>query len=171
MIVAGTLAAMLIGAGIPNSEGEPARMKVTSRAFQEGALIPERFSRNGQNVNPPLRIEGVPKNAMSLVLIVDDPDAPVGLFTHWLVWNINPKTNEIVEGSVPNGSMQGTNDFPGPGYDGPQPPSGTHRYFFKVFALDKPLTLTRKAKRNDLNEAMSGHIIAEGELMGRFAKK
>src|SRR5947207_5075184 len=89
-----------------------AKMKITSPALQEGGTIPEKFSKNGQNVSPELRIEGAPPEAKSLALIVDDPDAPVGLFTHWLVWNIDPKTTEIAESSAPNGAVQGTNDYP-----------------------------------------------------------
>src|SRR6184192_2385669 len=89
------------------------KMKISSPAFQEGGTIPEKFSKNGQNVSPELRIEGAPTEAKSLALIVDDPDAPVGLFTHWLVWNIDSKTTEIAESSAPNGGVQGTNDFPG----------------------------------------------------------
>jgi Raf kinase inhibitor-like YbhB/YbcL family protein len=147
------------------------KMKITSSAFQEGGTILEKFSKNGQNVNPELRIEGVPAEAKSLVLIVDDPDAPVGLFTHWLVWNIDPKTTEIVESSVPKGAMQGTNDFPGSGYDGPQPPSGTHRYYFKIFALDRTLDLKSGAKRREVDAAMRGHIVGEGQMMGRYSKK
>src|SRR6267143_3076752 len=88
-----------------------AKMKISSPAFQEGGTIPEKFSKNGQNVNPELRMEGAPAETKSLVLIVDDPDAPVGLFTHWLVWNIDPKTTQIAEGSVPSGAVQGKNDF------------------------------------------------------------
>ena len=148
-----------------------AKMKITSSAFQQGGTIPEKFSKNGQNVNPELRIEGVPAEAKSLALIVDDPDAPVGLFTHWLVWNIDPKTAEIAENSVPKGAIQGTNDFPGNGYDGPQPPSGTHRYYFKIFALDRMLDLKSGAKRREEDAAMRGHVIAQGELMGRYSKK
>src|SRR5947207_15373339 len=148
-----------------------AKMKISSQAFQEGGSIPERFSKNRQNVNPELRIEGAPAEAKSLVLIVDDPDAPVGLFTHWLVWNIDPKTAEIGENSVPKGALQGTNDFPGTGYDGPQPPSGTHRYYFKIFAVDRTLDLKSGAKRRDVDAAMRGHVIAQGELMGRYSKK
>ena len=148
-----------------------AKMKISSPAFQEGGTIPEKFSKNGQNVNPELRIEGAPAEAKSLVLIVDDPDAPVGLFTHWLVWNIDPKTTEIAENSVPRGALQGTNDFPGSGYDGPRPPSGTHRYYFKIFAVDRTLDLKSGAKRRDVDAAMRGHVIAQGELMGRYSKK
>src|SRR5438034_8395417 len=147
------------------------KMKITSPAFQEGGTIPEKFSKNGQNVNPELRIEGAPAEARSLALIVDDPDAPVGLFTHWLVWNIDPKTTEIAESSVPKGALQGTNDFPGSGYDGPLPPSGTHRYYFKIFALDRMLDLKSGAKRRDVDAAIQGHVIAQGELMGRYSKK
>src|SRR5436190_1588543 len=147
------------------------KMKITSPAFQEGGTIPEKFSKNGQNVNPELRIEGAPAEAKSLVLIVDDPDAPVGLFTHWIAWNIDPKTTEIAENSVPKGAVQGTNDYPGSGYDGPQPPSGTHRYYFKIFALDKTLDLPPGAKRKELDKAMNGHVIAQGQLMGRYSHK
>src|SRR5437762_9962754 len=147
------------------------KMKITSPAFQEGGTIPEKFSKNGQNVNPELRIEGAPAEARSLALIVDDPDAPVGLFTHWLVWNVDPKTTEIAENSVPKGGLQGTNDFPGQRYDGPQPPSGTHRYYFKIFALDQMLDLKAGAKRKEVNAAMKGHVLAHGELMGRYSKQ
>src|SRR5881398_3306640 len=146
-----------------------AKMKISSSAFQEGGTIPEKFSKNGQNVSPELRIEGAPAEAKSLALIVDDPDAPVGLFTHWLVWNIDPKTTEIAESSAPNGAVQGTNDYPNLGYGGPQPPSGTHRYYFKIFALDQTLDLRSGAKRQELDKAMSGHVIAQGELMGRYS--
>ena len=147
------------------------KMKITSSAFQEGGMIPEKFSKNGQNVSPELEIEGAPAEAKSLAVIVDDPDAPVGLFTHWLVWNIDPKTTKIGEGTVPPGGVQGTNDFPGHRYDGPQPPSGTHRYFFKIFALDKTLDLKAGAKRHEVDAAMKGHIIAQGQLMGKYSKK
>jgi Raf kinase inhibitor-like YbhB/YbcL family protein len=146
-----------------------AKMKITSSAFQEGGEIPSKFSRDGGNVNPPLRFEGTPTNAKSLVLIVDDPDAPVGLFTHWLVWNIDPKTTEIPERGVPTGAVQGTNDYPNLGYGGPQPPSGTHRYYFKIFALDQTLDLRSGAKRQEVDKAMSGHVIAQGQLMGRYS--
>ena len=146
-------------------------MKVTSSVFQEGGDIPSKFSRDGQDINPPLRIEGVPDNAKSLVLIMDDPDAPVGLFTHWLVWNIAPKTLEIAERSVPKGAVQGTNDYPNLGYGGPQPPSGTHRYYFKIFALDRTLDLPSGAKRKELEKAMNGHVIGQGQLMGRYSHR
>lgn len=146
-------------------------MNVTSSAFQEGGAIPEKFSKNGQNASPELRINGAPAEAKSLALIVDDPDAPVGLFTHWLVWNIDPKTTEIGEGRAPSGGVQGRNDFGEIGYGGPQPPSGTHRYYFKVFALNAMLDLKPGANRHDVDAAMKGHVIAQGQLMGRYSKK
>jgi Raf kinase inhibitor-like YbhB/YbcL family protein len=146
-------------------------MKVTSSVFKEGGMIPDKFSKDGQNLNPPLKIEGTPADAKSLLLIMDDPDAPVGLFTHWLVWNIDPKTTEVAEGSVPSGAVQGTNDYPNIGYGGPQPPSGTHRYYFKIFALDRLLDLESGAKRKEVDEAMRGHVVGQGELMGRYSHK
>ncbi|HME89489.1 MAG TPA: YbhB/YbcL family Raf kinase inhibitor-like protein [Chthoniobacterales bacterium] len=162
---------IIVAAALVTFAAEGGKMKITSPAFQEGGTIPEKFSRNGQNANPSLRIEGAPAEAKSLALIVDDPDAPVGLFTHWLVWNIDPKTTEIAEKSVPKGAVQGTNDFPDQRYDGPQPPSGTHRYYFKIFALDRTLSLKAGAKRRELDAAMKGHVIAQGELTGKYSKK
>src|SRR6266705_4226404 len=146
------------------------KMKISSSAFKEGGTIPEKFSKNGQNVNPELRIEGAPAEAKSLTLIVDDPDAPVGLYSHWLVWNIDSKTTEIAENSVPKGAVQGTNDYPTLGYGGPQPPSGTHRYYFKIYALDQTLNLRAGAKRKELDKEISGHVIAQGQLMGRYTR-
>ena len=146
-------------------------MKITTSAFQEGGTIPEKFSKNGQNVSPELRIEGAPAETKSLALIVDDPDAPVGLFTHWLVWSIDPQTTRWGENSVPAGALQGTNDFSKKGYGPPCPPSGTHRYVFKIFALDRPLELKVGAHRADVEGAMRGHILAQGELIGRYTHK
>src|SRR5437879_13295225 len=147
-----------------------AKLKITSSAFQEGANIPSKFSCDGANTIPPLQSSDVPSEAKSLVLIVDDPDAPSGLFTHWTVWNISPQTSTIAEGSTPKG-MLGTNDFGKSGYGGPCPPSGTHRYYFKIFALDRELDLPFGAKRGQLDEAMKGHVIAQGEWMGRYSRK
>jgi Raf kinase inhibitor-like YbhB/YbcL family protein len=168
-IVAVTSAIVL--AAVVSLMAEGAKMKITSSVFQEGGDIPLKFSRDGQDINPALRIEGTPSSAKSLLLIMDDPDAPVGLFTHWLVWNIDPKTTEIAEKSVPKGAVQGTNDYPTLGYGGPQPPSGTHRYYFRIFALDQTLDLKAGAKRAEVDAAMRGHVIAQGQLMGRYSKK
>jgi Raf kinase inhibitor-like YbhB/YbcL family protein len=167
-ISAGASAILL--AAITSFAAGGAKMKITSSAFQQGGNIPSKFSCDGANANPPLQISDVPPEAKSLVLIVDDPDAPSGLFTHWAVWNISPQTSTIAEGSTPKG-VQGTNDFGRSGYGGPCPPSGTHRYYFKVFALDRELDLPFGAKRGQLDAGMKGHVIAQGELMGRYSRK
>jgi Raf kinase inhibitor-like YbhB/YbcL family protein len=152
------------------AQGAPSRINVSSAAFQGRGTIPDRFTCKGANTNPPLQFEGIPKNARSLVLIMDDPDAPGGLFNHWLVWNIAPATSQIAENSVPTGATQGTNDFGKTGYDGPCPPSGTHRYYFRVFALDQKLDLKSGAKRAALDRALHGHVVARGELMARCSR-
>ncbi len=167
-IVAGAWAIFL--AAIASFAAGGAKMKITTSAFQEGGNIPSKFSCDGADTSPPLQIADVPSGAKSLVLIVDDPDAPSGLFTHWTVWNIPPQTSSIAEGSTPNG-VQGTSDFGKSGYGGPCPPSGTHRYYFKIFALDRELDLPSGAKRGQLDAAMKGHAIAQGELMGRYSRK
>ncbi len=167
-IVAGAWAIFL--AAIASFAAGGAKMKITSSAFQEGGSIPSKFSCDGADTSPPLQIADVPSGAKSLVLIVDDPDAPSGLFTHWTVWNISPQTSSIAEGNTPNG-VQGTSDFGKSGYGGPCPPSGTHRYYFKIFALDRELDLPSGAKRGQLDAAMKGHVIAQGELMGRYSRK
>ena len=167
--IAGGAVAILLTA-ITSLAAGGATMKITSSAFHEGANIPSKFTCDGSDTSPPLQIAGVPSGAKSLVLIVDDPDAPSGLFTHWLVWNIPPQTGSIAEGSAPQG-VQGANDFGKSGYRGPCPPPGTHRYSFKVFALDHELELRSGAKRSQVDAAMKGHVIAQGELVGRYAKR
>jgi hypothetical protein len=163
-------ASAILLAAITSFAAGGARMKITSSAFQQSANIPSKFSCDGPNTSPPLQISDVPSQAKGLVLIVDDPDAPSGLFTHWAVWNISAQTSTIAEGSTPKG-VQGKNDFGKSGYGGPCPPSGTHRYYFKVFALDRELDLPVGAKRSQLDAAMKGHVIAHGELMGRYSRK
>ena len=167
-IIAGASAILL--ATIASFAAGGAKMKITSSAFQEGGNIPSKFSCDGADTSPPLQISDIPSGAKSLVLIIDDPDAPSGLFTHWAVWNISPQTSTITEGSTPKG-VQGTNDFGKSGYGGPCPPSGTHRYYFKIFALDRELDLPFGAKRGQLDAAMKSHVVAQGELMGRYSRK
>src|SRR4030081_2652915 len=147
-----------------------AKMKITSSAFQQGGNIPSKFTCDGANANPPLHFDQVPAGAKSLALIVDDPDAPGGTFVHWLVWNIDPKTTDIGEHSAPPHAVQGKNGFGNSGYGGPCPPSGTHRYYFRVYALDVA-QLQGGSTRADLDRAMPGHIIGQGQLMGRYPKK
>ncbi len=167
-IISGVVVILL--AVIASFAAEGAKMKVTSSAFQEGGNIPSKFTCDGSDTSPPLQITGVPSEAKSLVLIADDPDAPGGLFTHWLIWNITPRTNSISEGSAPKG-VHGTNDFGKPDYKGPCPPPGTHRYSFKIYALDRELDLRGGAKRSQLDAAMKGHVVAQGVLVGRYARK
>lgn len=147
------------------------QISVTSAAFASGAAIPDKYTCSGANVSPPLQISGLPAQAKSVALIVDDPDAPGGTFTHWLVWKIDPKSSQIAEGSAPRGAAQGTNDFGKLGYGGPCPPTGTHRYLFRVLALDTTIDVKSGAKRGELEKKIAGHVIARGELMGRYAKK
>jgi Raf kinase inhibitor-like YbhB/YbcL family protein len=143
-------------------------IKLFSSAFVANGSIPRKYTCDGANINPPLEFEGIPEEAESLVLIVDDPDAPMKTFTHWLIWNIEPVA-KIEEDSIPG--VEGRNDFKKIGYGGPCPPSGTHRFFFRVYALDRQLELKAGAGRKDLENEMIGHIIAEGELIGKYSKK
>ncbi|MGB9927041.1 MAG: YbhB/YbcL family Raf kinase inhibitor-like protein [Methanosarcina sp.] len=142
-------------------------IKVFSSAFQANGTIPRKYTCKGENINPPLQFEGIPEEAESLVLIMDDPDAPMKTFTHWIVWNIEPVA-KIEEDSIPG--IEGLNDFRKIGYGGPCPPSGTHRYFFRVYALDRQIELKAGAGRKELESEMIGHIVAEGELMGKVSK-
>ena len=167
VMVAGAFA---IAVAIVSFAAGEAKMKITSSAFREGGNIPSKFTCDGGDTRPPLQIAEVPSGAKSLALVVDDPDAPSGLFTHWIVWNISPQTNAIAEESAPKG-VHGTNDFGKSGYGGPCPPSGTHRYYFRIFALDRELNLPSGAKRSQLDAAMKGHVVAQGELMGRYSRK
>jgi hypothetical protein len=146
-------------------------LKLSSTAFGMNGMIPEKYTCDGADVAPPLAIEGVPESARSLALVVDDPDAPAGTWVHWVVWNIDPKTAEIAEGSVPQGARQGMNDFRKLDYGGPCPPSGTHRYFFKLYALDALLDLEKGAPKAALERSMKGHLLAQAQIIGRYRRK
>jgi Raf kinase inhibitor-like YbhB/YbcL family protein len=146
------------------------KLTVSSPAFRQGNLIPATYTCDGPDINPPLLIEHVPLAAKTLALIMDDPDAPGGMWVHWILWNIDPGTHEIKENSVPGGAKQGRNDFGKTTYGGPCPPSGTHRYFFKLFALDTTLDLGPGTSKTALEKAMNGHVIAQGELMGKYKR-
>jgi len=145
-------------------------MKIESPAFKNNEMIPSKYTCDGENINPPLKISGIPENALSLVLIVDDPDAPAKTWVHWTMWNIDPETVEIPENSVPKGAVQGITDFRVPGYGGPCPPSGAHRYFFKLYALDITLNLESSATVGNIEEAMKGHILGSAELIGLYKR-
>lgn len=143
-------------------------MKITSQAFNNGENIPEKYTMYGDNRIPPLHLEDIPSNTRSLALIVDDPDASNGAFNHWLLFNMDPRVHDIKEDSVPVMATQGRNDFGEVEYDGPKPPSGEHRYFFKAYALDTVLPLARGAKRPDLEREMSKHVLESATLMGKY---
>lgn len=142
-------------------------MKITSPEFEHNAMIPSQFTCDGEDINPPLIIEDIPPETKSLALIVDDPDAPMGTWVHWVVYDI-PVTNQIQEDSIPG--KQGMNDFRKKDYGGPCPPSGTHRYFFKLYALDQELNLEEGLSKKDLEDAMEGHILAQAELIGLYKR-
>jgi Raf kinase inhibitor-like YbhB/YbcL family protein len=146
-------------------------MKLLSPDFSDGGNIPERFTCEGKDVSPTLTIDGVPKETRSLVLIVDDPDAPGGNFTHWLMWNIMPNLTEIVANKPPAQAVQGVNDFGKSKYSGPCPPHGVHRYYFRLYALDTSVALPPKSRRNVLDSTIKGHIIGQATLMGTYARK
>lgn len=141
---------------------------ISSSAFENNGEIPSRYTCDGDNINPELVSGILPEDTVSLVLIVDDPDAPIGTFTHWIVWNIEPGSI-IKENTIPG--VQGLNGAKGTDYLGPCPPSGTHRYFFRFYALDTMLDIGSGSTRAALEQAMQEHIIAEGELMGTYSRE
>jgi Raf kinase inhibitor-like YbhB/YbcL family protein len=147
------------------------KLTVTSAAFAEGAAITAKYTCDGEDVSPPLAIGAMPADTRSLALIMDDPDAPGGMWVHWVVWNIPAQTREIPENGLPAGTSQGRNDWNRNGYGGPCPPSGTHRYFFKLYALDTTLTLAPSATKADLERAMKGHVLAVGQIMGTYKRR
>jgi Raf kinase inhibitor-like YbhB/YbcL family protein len=146
-------------------------MKIESPVFKNNELIPPKYTCDGENINPPLKLSLVPENTKSLVLIVDDPDAPSGTWVHWTIWNINPQTVEIPENSCPQGAVEGITDFASTGYGGPCPPSGTHRYFFKLYALDIPtLDLMSSASTSDVGKELKKHILAQTQIIGLYRR-
>jgi len=152
-------------------------MQITSTAFSEGEPIPAKYTCDGKDISPPLKLAEVPETARSLVLIADDPDAPVGTWVHWVLFDLPPTTTELPEDLpksqyVPGGAKQGINDFKRLGYGGPCPPPGKpHRYFFRVYALDTLLQLQPGASRKEVDRAMEKHILAQGQLMGTYKRK
>jgi len=154
----------------------PAGFRMESAAFTQGTLIPPRFSCSGENISPPLKWTNPPAGVRSFALIVDDPDAPGGIWTHWVVFNLPAQTRALDENApkqdkLPNGGLQGTNSFESVGYGGPCPPPGkAHRYFFRLYALDTVLTLQPRAPREDVVSALKGHTLGETQLMGLFKR-
>ena len=150
------------------------RMELTSSAFQEGQTIPKDYTGFGKDTSPPLQWSEPPEGTKSLALICDDPDASK-TFVHWVIFDLPAGTRKLPEGIPPRdeisgGGKQGTNDFRKLGYGGPCPPGGTHRYFFKLYALDTEVKLAAGATKADLENAMKGHVLAEGALMGKYSR-
>lgn len=150
-------------------------MKITSQAFEDGGMIPEKYTCDDINVSPPLAWGPGPEGTQTYALICDDPDAPMGTWVHWVLFNLPANIDELPEGVPPerdleSGAKQGMNDFRKIGYGGPCPPGGTHRYFFKLYALDAGMDLEAGAAKSDLLSAMEGHILAECQLMGKYQR-
>jgi Raf kinase inhibitor-like YbhB/YbcL family protein len=145
-----------------------AALYISSPEFETNGFIPPRYTCDGANVNPPIDIYDIPATTKSLALIMDDPDAPIRAWVHWLAWNI-PGDTHVKEDTLLK--EQGINDFRENKYGGPCPPYGIHRYCFKVYALDAPLSLSSEAGRNELEKAMEGHILGYGELVGRYKRR
>jgi Raf kinase inhibitor-like YbhB/YbcL family protein len=155
--------------------GDKMTIKVTSTAFSDGQMIPKKYTCDGENVSPPLAWVGVPANAKSISLIADDPDAPGKTWVHWVVYDLPTSVTSLPESvakaeQLPGGGKQGTNDFKKIGYGGPCPPSGTHRYYFKLYALNAETSLKPGATKEQLQQAMEGNIIAQGQLLGRYKR-
>ncbi len=155
----------------------PMKIEITSPAFAEGKPIPTKYTGEDKDLSPPLAWKGVPEGTRSLALIADDPDAPVGTWVHWVLYDLPPATAQLPEGLDKSqyglgGARQGTNDVRRLGYGGPMPPPGKpHRYFFKLYALDRVLDLPPGATKRELLKAMEGHVLAEGQLMGTYQRR
>jgi hypothetical protein len=156
-----------MGQGVTKAE----QLKISSPAFENNGEIPGKYTCDGVNVNPPLKIENVPSEIKSLGLVFDDIDAPRGTYVHWILWNIGPSVKEIKENSVPEGAVQGMNDFKKRHYGGPCPPGRAHKYVFRIYALDTLLNLSQNSTKKDLEKAMEGHIISRAQLMGVYKRK
>ena len=159
-----------------NRQVEPKmEIQLSSTAFKDGEIIPGKYTCDGANVSPPLSWTGVPANARTLALVCDDPDAPGETWVHWVAYDLPVSTSSLPEGiskdaNVAAGGKRGTNDSEELGYDGPCPPSGTHRYYFKIYALDGSTSLNPGATKDQLLKAMEDHILAQGQLMGRYKR-
>lgn len=151
------------------------KLELKSTAFEEESMIPKKYTCDDQDISPPLSWSLVPNGTKSIALICDDPDAPIGTWVHWVIFNIPANVRELPENIPPQkvletGAKQGTNDFKKIGYGGPCPPGGTHRYYFKLYALDTEINLDAGITKKELLKAMEGHILAEDQLMGKYKR-
>ncbi len=150
-------------------------MELTSTSFKNGEFIPRKYTCDGNDISPPLNWDKVPEGTKSFAFISDDPDAPMGTWVHWVFYNLPPDLRSLQEGipldrQLKDGAMQGMTDFKRPGYGGPCPPGGVHRYFFKLYALDSLLNLKPGATKSEVTKAMHGHILSQCELMGKYRR-
>jgi len=145
-------------------------MHIVTPAFVRNGQIPAAYTCDGENLSPPLTFSGIPEGAQSLALIMDDPDAPSGDWVHWVVYNIDPSARDVPKGTIPLGGMEGVGSDGDSAYGGPCPPSGSHRYFFRLYALDTALELGERPDKAALLRAMEGHILAEDAIMGKYAR-
>ncbi len=146
-------------------------MKIKSSSFENNNSIPSKYTCDGEDINPPLEFSDIPDRCQGIALIMEDPDAPGGSWIHWLVWNVSPSSFYVKENSVPEGATQGVNSFGNNNYGGPCPPSGTHHYCFKAYALDQKINLDSGADKQDVQDQMEGHIIEEAELIGIYHRR
>lgn len=145
-------------------------MNISTPAFNNGDPIPSKYTCDGEDINPALHMNDIHPDAKSLVLVMDDPDTPAGTWIHWVVWNINPHITKIAENSIPEDGIEGRTSFGKSSYGGPCPHQGTHRYFFKLYALDTLLTIPLTSEARGVEEAMKGHVIADAMMMGTYAR-
>ena len=177
MVVGLVLVATQVASAAPGTESKPpSALTLSSSAFQNGQPIPSLYTCDGQNASPALTWSGVPEGTKSLALVAEDPDAPLGTFVHWVVYSIPLAATGLQGGfttdpHTPDGTQQGTTDFGQTGYGGPCPPSGSHRYIFKLYALDKEPLLDDGATSAQLTQAMQGHILAQAQLMGTYRRQ
>lgn len=162
---------LTVSSAFSQQKTQPGGLKISSPVFENNGTIPKKYGCEGENVNPPLRIENVPPGVKSIALIFDDQDAPRGTYVHWILWNIDPRTKEITEKSIPEGAIQGVNDFRKQNYGGPCPPTRPHRYAFKIYVLDTLLDLHPNSAKPDLEKAMEGHILGQAQLKGTYKRK
>ncbi|MGB9770444.1 MAG: YbhB/YbcL family Raf kinase inhibitor-like protein [Candidatus Kapaibacteriota bacterium] len=156
--------------------GKPMEVQIFSSAFENAGFIPRKYTCDGENVSPPLNWKNLPPGTKSLAIINDDPDAPMGTWVHWVIYNIPATSSGLPENvkpqeKLPDGTLQGKNSWGRIGYGGPCPPSGTHRYYFKIYALDKMLDLKPGATKEQVLKAMQGHILAEGAFYGKYSRQ
>jgi Raf kinase inhibitor-like YbhB/YbcL family protein len=167
---------LLVGISLIIGAGDVIAMEIKSSAFKAQEKIPTKYTCDGEDVSPPLGWTDVPEKTQSLALISDDPDAPMGTWVHWVIYDLPAETRELPEGIakkevLENGAKQGISDFKEVGYGGPCPPPGpAHRYFFKLYALDAKLGLPPRASKKDVEKAMRGHILAQAELVGLYKR-